>query len=350
MSRTYTRGRRSALATAAVGAAALVAATVGTAAGTTGATSSRLAGADRFVTAKAVALDTFTQANTAYVASGRNFPDALSASALAGSTIGPILMVETNSVPAATSEALTALAVKNVVVIGGTSAVSAGVADTLAKTYAVTRIGGPTRYSTSAAVAHAVAARPGGIGAVNSRRTVIIASGEDFADAMSAGPVANAAALPVLLTRPSALPGETSDALTQIGAEAAIIVGGTNAVSEAVAASITAKGITVTRIFGATRQATSVAIADFAVDTLGFDGTHAEIARSDIFPDALSGGPHGGQKDGVLLLTNGDQLGADATGWLTRRCATVSSVHALGGTEAIKDAALAAAQQAARSC
>lgn len=343
-------GRRGAVGVAALAAAALFAGGVGTAAGTTTATASRLAGADRYATAKAVALDSFSGADTAYVASGRQYPDALSASGLAGSDIGPLLLVERDSVPAATREALSALAVKNVVVLGGTAAVSAGVVDTLDDSYAVTRVAGTTRYSTAAAIARAIASRPGGIGAVDGRRTVIVASGENFADALAVGPVANFAVLPVLLTRPGNLAAETDEALTQVGAESVIIVGGTSAVSEAVADAITAKGISVTRLAGAHRQSTSIAIADFAVDSLGFDGSHAEIARDDRFPDALTGGPHGGQQNGPILLTPGERLGDDAAAWLARRCATVSSLDVLGGTSAISDSTLAAAQRAARTC
>lgn len=350
MTRTRTNGRAPAVVAAALAAGALLAGSMGAASATTGATTSRLAGNDRFSTASAVARDTFPQADTAYVASGRDYPDALSASALAGSTIGPLLLVEPNSVPATTSDTLAALQVKNVVVLGGTTAVSSGVVDTLDNTYSVTRVAGVNRYSTSAAIARAVSARTGGIGAVNSRRTVIVASGENFADALAAGPVANYAALPVLLTRRGDLPAETNEALTQVGAESVIIVGGTDAVSDAVSASIAAKGITVSRLAGTTRQSTSVAIADFAVDLLGFDGAHAELARGDVFADALSGGPHGGQQAGPILLTNGEQLGADATGWLTRRCSTVSSIDALGGVVAVPETVLQAAGQAARSC
>lgn len=347
MARTRTKGRAMVVATAAVAAGALL---VGTASATTSATSARLGGDDRFGTAAAVAADTFTQSTTAYVASGRDFPDALSASALAGSTIGPLLLVERDGVPAATATALDHLGVTNVVVLGGTVAVSAGVVDTLDNDYSVSRVAGADRYATAAAIARAVAARPGGIGAVESRRTVLIASGQNFADALAAGPVANFGALPLLLTRPGDLPAETRAALDDIGAEAAIIVGGTDAVSAAVAGAITAEGIAVSRLAGTTRQSTAVAIADFAVDRLGLEGAHADIARGDLFPDALAGGPHGGQQSGPLLLTAGDQLGADASGWLARRCATLSSIDALGGTDAVPDSVLGAALQSTRSC
>lgn len=342
------RGRR-APAVAAAGVVGVFLA-AGTAAATPTATTDRLGGLDRFATAAAVARDTFTTVDTAYVASGRNYPDALSASALAGSKIGPLLLVEPDSVPASTAAALRDLGVKDVVVLGGTAAVSARVVDALDDSYTVTRVAGTTRYGTAAAIARAVATRTGGIGAVNSRPTVIVASGENFADALAAGPVANHATLPVLLTRPQDLPAETAEVLTQVGAEAVIIVGGTAAVSDAVAADLAQRGVAVSRLAGTTRQSTAVAIADFAVDELGFAGEHVEIARGDLFPDALSGGPHGGQQEGPILLTAGDALGSDATGWLARRCSTVSSIDALGGTAAVSDAALTAAGQAARSC
>ncbi|HEY7942504.1 MAG TPA: cell wall-binding repeat-containing protein, partial [Candidatus Limnocylindrales bacterium] len=61
---------------------------------------------------------------TAYVALGTNFPDAMAGSAAAGFTGGPILLVQTDTVPAATSTELADLAPDDLFVLGGVSVIS----------------------------------------------------------------------------------------------------------------------------------------------------------------------------------------------------------------------------------
>lgn len=68
-----------------------------------------------------------------YVASGKNFPDALSGSALAASTNSPIALVDSN-LPSITRSYLGLQNVKNVNIIGGTGAVSDSLENTLKST------------------------------------------------------------------------------------------------------------------------------------------------------------------------------------------------------------------------
>jgi putative cell wall-binding protein len=133
----------------------------GTASATQTATIEPLAGVDRYGTARALANETFDQATTVFVASGVKFPDALAASGLAGSAVGPILLVTPDSIPAATAQALTELGAENVVILGGTDAVSQGVQDQLAADYAVTRVAGNDRYETAVAIARTIDAGDG---------------------------------------------------------------------------------------------------------------------------------------------------------------------------------------------
>ena len=128
-----------------------------------GFTFDRLAGVDRYGTAAAIALNgtTFDNSDTVVLASGatRNFPDALTGNYLAGEIDGPILLTDPNRLPAVTARAIGSLNVKKVVIIGGTSAVSAGVERQVNQLSDVTvqRIGGTDRYDTAELVAANVA-------------------------------------------------------------------------------------------------------------------------------------------------------------------------------------------------
>jgi transposase-like protein len=65
----------------------------------------RLAGPDRYATAAAVCADTFGSGpvpSMAYIATGRNFPDGLTAGPVAGIGGSPILLVNRDTIPAPT--------------------------------------------------------------------------------------------------------------------------------------------------------------------------------------------------------------------------------------------------------
>jgi len=64
----------------------------------------------------------------AYLVSGQNFPDALSGAAAATKQGGPVLLVTRDSIPAAVKAELDRLNPGNIVIVGGTQAVSAAVA------------------------------------------------------------------------------------------------------------------------------------------------------------------------------------------------------------------------------
>ena len=95
-----------------------------------------------------------------YVATGRNFPDALAGGTLAAATDAPLLTVEANlPLPAATVTALEALDPARIVVFGGEVAVSAevfGALTTYARTGTVTRIAGNDRHETAGLIADAL--------------------------------------------------------------------------------------------------------------------------------------------------------------------------------------------------
>lgn len=322
----------------------------GTASATQTATVEPLAGADRYGTARALATETFDQATTVFVASGVKFPDALAASGLAGSQVGPILLVQRDAIPLDTSTALTELGAEHVVILGGTDAVSQAVEDQLAADHTVTRIAGDDRYDTAAAIARAIEARDG-LGAYEGERAAFLTRGDDFADVLSTGAMSYYASVPVLLTPTTTLHETTSATLDDLDIQTVIVAGGPDAVSEAVVDAVEAKGINVIRLGGANRQETSVLMAEFGVQNFGLLASHANIARGDAFPDALAGGAHAGDLEmSPIILTAGDTLGAPAEQWLSSHCATLETLHVFGGTEAVPPTVSAEALQAARSC
>jgi putative cell wall-binding protein len=303
----------------------------------------RLSGTSRYKTAVAAWDATIDEANSAVLAIGTNFPDALSASALAGAVEGPLLLVQQYTVPAEVLAALESFGVTGVYIVGGANVVSDAVKTSLESLgYNVVRVAGTNRYATAAAVAAEVQAVMG----ARYTNKVVVARGDDFPDALAASPWAYAEGMPVLLTQTDALPSATADAIGTCGKSGVYIVGGPSAVSDAVAAQITAVSLSGSprRIAGTNRYSTAVEVAR-AVSGFGtadlvpvLDWHEVGLATGLNFPDALSGGAACGHQGGVLLLTSPTSLVTPVASELAARKGRVYRVTALGGSDVVSDA------------
>ena len=91
-----------------------------------GATISRVSGASRYDTAAQISAANYAPSQPkVYVATGQNFPDALAGAALAGRDGAPLILVPTaGTLPAGVVTELQRLAPTDIVIFGGTGAVS----------------------------------------------------------------------------------------------------------------------------------------------------------------------------------------------------------------------------------
>lgn len=308
-------------------------------------------GQNRYHTAQKIATGSgFSNVNDVVIATGQNFPDALAGNYLAAAKSSPILLTARDSLPIETNSALVAVGAKRVTLLGGTSAISAQVqSDLEGRGYTVTRVFGANRYDT----AYEVAKAGGTVGVIAGKKTAFLATGENFADALAAGPAAYAKNLPILLTTPGSLSPQAQRAINELGIEQIVVLGGTAAVSSNTESQADAlpSVTTIGRLSGADRTETATKIAQWAIDNAGFDDTHVNLARGDDFADALAGGPHGGRENGaVLLAASPNQLdGASKANetFLSGHAATLEDGHIYGGTSAISAAVEAAAEAAA---
>ena len=173
----------------------------------------RVAGADRYETAAAIAAELGSAGaidglTTAFIATGTGFADALAGGPLAAANGMPILLVTADEVPASTEAALVDLGIEQVAILGGTAAVSDDVEtalETIVGNPAV-RVAGTTRFGTAAAAGEfgvAELAWP--------PVEVLLANGLNFPDALSGGPLGGIRQAPILLL--ASVPQETSDFL-----------------------------------------------------------------------------------------------------------------------------------------
>lgn len=169
----------------------------------------RIAGTDRYSTAAAVAaaLDgglqptsvrTSQLGGTAYVVSGTAWPDALAAGAVAAYKNDPVLLSTGSSIPASTTAAIQDLGITDVVVVGGTNAVSPAAYSAIASIVGsenTTRVAGTDRYDTARAIAQWGIDHEGMSG-----YSMTLCSGENFPDALSAAVMSYWTESPLLLT------------------------------------------------------------------------------------------------------------------------------------------------------
>jgi putative cell wall-binding protein len=363
----------------------------------------------------------------AVLVDGTNYPDALSANYLAGALNTGILLTDPSFLPGATLGALRAEGVTTVYVVGGTAAVSAGIVTELAATpqyncdgtvvnsgataakLNVIRIAGADRYATGQLVDQFTADLSSATSQFTSAsdllsytfgtaslHTAFVASGANYPDALAAGPAVYQG-YPLVLTDPNSLTASSAATLTSLGIQQVIILGGTSAVSAAVAtqlAALNSIGTTnVIRFAGTDRTDTARLVAEFELtlapasssgtgglgsgDVLsgvgygGFpsnflvNGVYAAhgitvyLANGGNYPDALAGGPLAGVSGSPLVLTASATTagtGAPAfVAWVatldgasnTAATGNVEDVTALGLSSAVSPSVLAAVATAA---
>jgi putative cell wall-binding protein len=150
--------------------------------------------------------------STAVLASGDNWPDALAANGLAGyltnvgiyDSVGsngsvPVLITKAGSLTTETKDLLKGMQVQNVIIMGGTAAISQDVEDAINKMgIGTSRVAGKDRQETSVKAMQRI---NGNWESRDKTYDLIIASGNNYADALSISPYAYRMGTPVILTQ-----------------------------------------------------------------------------------------------------------------------------------------------------
>ena len=192
----------------------------------------------------------------------------------------------------------------------------------------VVRRSGTNRYQTAIAASKAH---------YDSAEAVILVTGLNYADALSAAGLAGCYGAPILLTDPLALSSGVAAEITRLGAGRVIIIGSEAAVSKKVAdATTAATGAAVERISGTDRYATSNAVASAVIACEGDDFVaEAFLVNGANFPDALAAAPVAyARKMPILLVKPGCSKLAKSAVVDT----TYDAAYVLGGTKSVASA------------
>jgi len=208
------------------------------------------------VALSAAAFPETSSARTAVLARADVFADAMTGGPLAGAG-GPVLLSGSDTLDDRVRLELERVLPpgETVYLLGGDTAMSPAVAEALSATWDVVRLGGAERIETAALVAGEVLGRSGASMALVAR-----ASSPDsapWADALAGGAWGADRGYPVLLTESASLSPPAAEAIARLGITETVVLGGTAAISQAVADALPAPR----RVAGEERAATAAAVA-----------------------------------------------------------------------------------------
>ncbi len=263
-----------------------------------------VAGDNRWETAAAAAKTAYPEgASTVILVTGNNFPDALTANALAGALDCPILLSRLDSVPEATEELLKEWNNPNIILVGGNWTCE----DELNTLGTITeRIAGKNRYETAEKVVEYGLEK-----GLFDTDEVIVATGAKAADALSMSAWAFKYKMPILLANSK---GEfTENTQTLLEKFDMVYVAGASSCVKSAALSKAGfaqwKGNMV-RLYGDNRYETSYAIARYFLTE--YEGEKGKVSETcyamgldENYPDALVGGMIAGRAGAPIILVSG---------------------------------------------
>jgi putative cell wall-binding protein len=300
----------------------------------------RLSGLDRYQTAVTISeqLNSGTISDV-IIASGENFPDALSASVLAGKLKAPILLIDSQG--QSYDQVMNYLSkhldkAGTVYILGGSKLISTEFETKLNQIGVsnLERIAGYDRYATNILVAKKLG--------VQKNTPMVIVSGENFPDALSISSIAGSKGYPILLVGKDYLTQEAKDFITDDQPSQIYIMGGTGAISESIQSEIQnlLPSCLITRLAGSDRYDT----AGQVLNTFSLNPQTIYFASGNNFPDALAGSALASVSGNPILLidSNSANLPPAIEGYLKKLYDSNihPSITSFGGTAVVPDAVL----------
>lgn len=239
----------------------------------------------------------FNKVENMYLVSGEDFADALTGGVLAGEKNGSIFYVNEKSIDERGYKRIKQA--KNVYAVGGDAAIPENLVKGLSNYRG--RIFGSNRYGTATEVAKVL----------GEKRNILIASGENFPDALSASALAIEKDMNIILTGKDVIPGAVKNYLMKNKEKEVYFVGGDAAVSNKTKEEIfsmmgkNSNELSERIIAGKNRYETSKAAA------IAFGPSKSAIlANGGDYKDALLGSSVSAQKQAPIFLVSGtSQLG-----------------------------------------
>ena len=252
----------------------------------------RVAGKNRVYTAINTSKRFFKKSKYVIIADSGNYPDALTATVLAHVLDAPILLNNTRYLEDDVAREIVRLGASEVIIVGGHKSISENVKSQLAKFDAnkVQRIWGRDRYVTSSELAYEIERLTGKV------NKAIIASGENFPDALATAPLGSKEIAPILLVTRNQMDKKVSKALKDLSIKRVYVAGGQNSVSKKLESQLPQ---VIRRFSGQDRYETAILVASYTYP----ESKEVFVASGETFPDALVIGPVCARRKAPILLS-----------------------------------------------
>ena len=252
----------------------------------------RVAGKDRVHTAINTSRRFFKKSRYVIIADSGNYPDALTATVLAHVLDAPILLNNTRYLEDDVAREIVRLGASEVIIVGGHKSISENVKSQLARydQNSVQRIWGRDRYVTSSELAYEIQRLTGKV------NKAIIASGENFPDALATAPLGSKEIAPILLVRRNQIDKKVDKALKDLNIKRVYVAGGPNSVSKKLEVQLPQ---VIRRFNGRDRYETAILVASYTYP----ESKEVFVASGEVFPDALVIGPVCARRKAPILLS-----------------------------------------------
>ncbi|MDW8803070.1 cell wall-binding repeat-containing protein [Clostridium sp. A1-XYC3] len=262
----------------------------------------RIGGIDRYDTSANIANNFFnSNFKNMIVASGEDFPDAITGSILSKKLDAPILLVSKTAEEYKNWGFTSRLQAEGIIyILGGDGSINS-LYEKLSKGYKSIRLSGMDRFSTNSSIVNHADVAKG--------TPVIIVNGFEFADALSASSISAIKGYPLIMSNKDKLNDNATKILKNIEPSQVFIIGGQGSINDNVVDNIkniinVLEDSKIIRISGANRYETSLNICKY----FNINGDTAIIASGEDFPDALSGSALAAKLNAPIILTNGRDI------------------------------------------
>ena len=301
-------------------------------------------GSDPYRSAAAAADITYPPTQTVTVpalviAAGSKWGDQVVASELAGQLHGPALLSATGSLPASTTAEIKRLKPSRIIMIGSSATLSKSVQSQLASLCpSVSRVEGNDLFNTSANALKTTIAEAKANGVTVTVAYVV--SGDQPAAALSIAPVINRAPRPMLFVHANTVPSSVLSALKASHVKNVVILGGTKTITTTVEKALKKAGCTTSRIAGADKYKTSLAIAKHALSlNLGFGWKRLGVGSPSSTLDAFAWGSSNGANGSLFVLTPAASLDANVRKSAAAHRTEIGKARVFGGAGAVSQGA-----------
>ncbi len=283
---------------------------------------SRLAGSDRYSTAVKVSQAGWNKSDYVILVRGDDFADALCAGPLAKKYNAPILFTEKYLVNTSTLKEIERLEADKVIIIGGYGAISRNVDKTLDSEgiAEIERIYGDNRYETSVKIAQRLGSKE-----------AALATGGEYADALSISAVASAKGFSILLTYPNDLPGVVKQHLSNYKIENIYLIGGEKAITKNTEEQVRSP----LRFAGKNRYETNRLVLEYFAKDLDFNKIFTAPGEGkDNYTYALAGAALAAQTSSPIVL-NSSILPEETKDFVRSKMTVASEIIAIGGEDVV---------------